>query len=429
MKEVKVFKNILSFKANLSIVILIVIVTLIVGCIPKPSETPPEGNQEGVSPFHLATRITSRVTEKQIEFVNKHFEFVMTPVLSSEMREKVKGPVLFLYRSIQGTWTDFDHFDWSHIDANENMFCHNSSPDNPYPNNRIKTIWNSWLMDGGDLVDKDDPDALNHWVNYYAVTASKQVHEFDYDGLFIDSAGHKLSKGAVRGLMPDDYSDEKWRDDRYKALKFIKSYLPDKIVVFNGLHSGNGAEKSLEFTDGGMWETFIFNPNTGNYFGEKKWEEVINLVERNKDGKKISLVVKKKGITENLKDRLFAMTSYLLVSSENVSFTLVDLNYDKLNSIFYYPEYELNLGLPVGEFEDQRGIYKREFENAVIFVNPGKSKSYTIALDEVYKKVIPSGGGPVSEDGTYSGKIRYETVSGEIKLPPKSGIILLKQND
>jgi len=43
--------------------------------------------------------------------------------------------------------------------------------------------------------------------------------------------------------------------------------------------------------------------------------------------------------------------------------------------------------------------------------------------------VIPSGGGPVGEDGTYSGKIRYETVSGEIRLLPQSGIILLKQND
>ena len=47
-------------------------------------------------------------------------------------------------------------------------------------------------MNGTDLVDKNNSDVLNHWINYYAVTASEQVHGFDYDGLFIDSASHKF---------------------------------------------------------------------------------------------------------------------------------------------------------------------------------------------------------------------------------------------
>ncbi len=90
-------------------------------------------------------------------------------------------------------------------------------------------------MNPNDLVDRDAYDALDHWVNYYALTASEQVNNFDYEGLFIDSAGHRLWSGAVYGMLPEGYNNVNWRKDRSEALKFIKSYLPDKMVIFNGL--------------------------------------------------------------------------------------------------------------------------------------------------------------------------------------------------
>jgi len=88
-------------------------------------------------------------------------------------------------------------------------------------------------MNGSDLVDKNAADATDHWVSYYAVTAADQVHTYHYDGLFIDSAGHLLKASWLKkGVLPWDYSDSAWRDGRYAALSFIKSYFPDKLVVF-----------------------------------------------------------------------------------------------------------------------------------------------------------------------------------------------------
>ena len=73
---------------------------------------------------HLGIRISSMITGNQLSFVNARYEFVLTEYLGDAVRAMVQGPRLFLYRSIQGTWSGFHQFDWSHINACENMFCH-----------------------------------------------------------------------------------------------------------------------------------------------------------------------------------------------------------------------------------------------------------------------------------------------------------------
>jgi hypothetical protein len=384
---------------------------------------------EELKNIYITTKIPVK-TDAQIDFVNSHYDYVMTSALNTELREKIQGPKLLLYRSIQGTWTDFNQFDWAHINANENMFCHNMSQENPHSHNRILTIWSSWLMDGSDIVDKNASDALNHWINYYAVTASEQVYEYNYDGLFVDSAGHNLWTGAVYNLMPDDYSDKNWRDGRYRALEFIKYYFPDKIVVFNGLHSGNGAEHSLELTDGGMWETFAFRPSDSEYFGEEKWRRVIELIERNRENKLITLVSKKEHLTEDIQSRVFIIASYLLISNQNVSINMIDLDYDQNSTIYYFPEYEIYLGSPLNNYSiDNNGIYEKRFEKGIVLVNPGDTESYTYILDRKYEKVVPIGGGKLQENGLCEGFLTYEPVNIEVFLPPISGVILFEKTE
>jgi len=372
----------------------------------------------GERSFTVATRISSNVTKAQVDFVNSHYDYVMTSLLSQEVRDRIQGPQLVLYRSIQGTWTDFHQLDWEHINAHENMFCHHRGA-------RILTIWGSWLMDSNDMVDPGNPDAMNHWINYYAVTAAEQIYQYDYDGLFIDSASHRLGSGAVRGKMPDDYDDERWRQGRASSLEFIKSYLPDKSVIFNGLHCQAGAEKSLAYTDGGMWEVFAFNPSTGAYWGAEKWQDVIELAERNRKEKIIVLVSKKTGLTEDVQARMFIAASYLLVSNENVILSMVDLDYNGPKTILYYPEYDLRLGKAIGSYTvSEQGLFVRQFEEGIVLVNPGESKTLIFVPDGDYKRVVPVGGGVVPPTGVWKGFIAYESVGGEIKIPPMSGMIL-----
>ena len=338
----------------------------------------------------------------QIDFVNEHYDYVMTASLNNEVREKVNGPKLLLYRSIQGAWGD-RHWDWEYVDSNEEMFEHGDGK-------RIKTIWDSWLMKRKGL-----------WVEYYGVTAANQIYDFDYDGLFIDSATHKLWAGSLDN-MPDGYSDEVWKENTYSALDFVKSNLIDKTVVFNGLHEENGAEKSLDVVDGGMWEVFAFRRGE-NYVGEETLKGVLDLVNKNKN-KVIILVSKKKGLTLDVDARMFVLSSYLLVSDDNVVLAMEDLDYNTLN-VFYYPEYEVDLGNPLGDYYVEGDIYLRDFEKGKVLVNLDSENSYFYSLDENYEKVVPVGGGVLKKDGTTDGFLDYGPVVDGVEISPIGGIVLI----
>ena len=373
--------------------------------------------------FRIGTRVTTQLSAGVIQFINEHYAYVMTPILSEEARNAIQGPDLILYRSIQGTWEGFSQFDWEHINATEGMFEHHKGE-------RILTLWNSWLMNADDLVDADAPDAMDHWINYYAVTASEQIYEYGYDGLFIDSASHKLNESAVRGKMPDDYDAEEWYQGRIEGLAFIKSYLPDKSVIFNGLHSKAGAENSLANTDGGMWEVFAFKPQTGEYQGAKLWLEVMELTARNNAEKGIVLVLKEQpGLDNDIQKRVFTVASYLLVSNENVILSMTSLEHIDSPLPLYYPEYSLDFGFPLGDFtySEEEGYAMREFENGLVLVNPYENQTIVYELDAPYLKAIPVGGGEVAADGSWTGSVEYELIpAGRIELPPLSGMLLIE---
>jgi len=373
--------------------------------------------------FHIGVGLKTNISQAQMDFINRNMTYVMTPILNESIRNAITGPQLILYRSIQGTWDGFNHFDWEHIDSNENMFLHHQGE-------RILTLWHSWLMNPNDQVNPDDSDALDHWINYYAITASNQVYAYDYDGLFVDSASHQLRLGAVHGKMPDDYDRETWYQGRAASLAFIKSYLPDKSVVFNGLHSQSGEEDSLTNTDGGMWETFAFHPVSGEYQGESTWQTAIELTSRNSTDKKIVLVVKEQpDLNEDIPKRIFSVASYLLVSNENVVFSMTDKGHIQTKSILYYPEYTLDLGAALSNYEVKDGLYMRKFEKGLVLVNSNENQQITYALDGNYVQVIPVGGGAVPEEGTWQGSLSYESVSGTVTLLPISAMILINPQD
>lgn len=414
---------------NYKYFIISLVVILLAACtfekdMPTVSTTNPEEDMQTSQPsknFSIGTRVNKIMTDTQIEFINQHYDYVMTPFLREDVRRAIQGPQLILYRSVQGTWTGFNQFDWEHINATESMFEHHKGK-------RILTIWDSWLMDPNDMVAADSLDATDHWINYYAVTASEQIYEYGYDGLFIDSASHKLWGGAVNGMIPDDYDEVEWRQGRVASLPFIKSYLPDKQVIFNGLHCRAGAEESLANTDGGMWEVFAFQPETGKYFGVETWFEVIELTARNSIDKTIVLVVKNQpSLKEDIQKRTFVVASYLLVSNGNVVFSMNDLSHADNDSLIFYPEYTLELGEALDHYtiKSNENLIVRQFDKGLVLVNPYEDQIMTYTLKSEYSQVIPVGGGTVSEDGGWEGSLEYVLVSGVISIPPISGMIFV----
>ena len=122
---------------------------------------------------------------------------------------------------------------------------------------------------------------------------------------------------------------------------------------------------------------------------------------------------------------MFIVASYLLVSNENVIFSMADLDHDELRTILYYPEYDLELGEPLGSYTvNEVGLFMRRFAGGLVLVNPGESETLTFVPDGDYERLVPVGGGVVPQDGAWTGSLMYESVGDEVELAPMSGMVL-----
>lgn len=365
--------------------------------------------------------------EKQLAFANEHYDFIniADPSISAN---SLDAPIVSVYQNLL-QYNLRVGYDPEHVYSNENMFAHNSS--SPYENHRIRSSDDSaWLMDRRDLVNDSDPNARNHWVNYLTEVTLNWINAYEtLDGVFIDMANNKINPNNFE-FLPDNFSQDEWTQATQDAIRYIKAKLQDKKVFFNGVGFKDNEELSLEFADGGLWETWAFRGEQGGrYVGENEWKRTLDLVERNKHDKMMALSAKKPGLTSDIKSRVFLLSSYLLMTNGNVILSMVDYDINPGGSMMWYPEYEIDLGNALGDYTVDNGLYRREFEKGFILVNPSEENSYSYILNGTYYKMIPIGGGYYSGDGSWEGHLEWEAVNGTIMLPPISGAVLLNEDE
>jgi len=98
------------------------------------------------------------VTDAQLNYINNHYNYVIIPSLDEDIRAAITYPELLHSRSLQDIRGNEGHFDWTHINSREQMFCHDDSLSHNWQS-RIVTIREMFLMDGGDFVGSADPDS------------------------------------------------------------------------------------------------------------------------------------------------------------------------------------------------------------------------------------------------------------------------------
>ncbi len=103
----------------------------------------------------------------------------------------------------------------------------------------------------------------------------------------------------------------------------------------------------------------------------------------------------------------------------------MELGYDGTNTVFYFPEYNIYIEEPLGNYEEKDGVYLRRFENGLVLVNPS-SEEKSFILKSKYYKIIPIENGIVNKNGFWNGSLEYKEVKEKIELPPESGFVLKK---
>ena len=287
---------------------------------------------------------------------------------------------------------------------------------------RIKNRHYNWYL--VDIQNKDWSEALIDVLS----KGNERYNINTYDGIMFDDT--KLSWANSLTSEPAHHTLLNEYEGYHNVLKNIKKKFPKKEIVFNGYCQwiGNSDENKqikastgisfLDVADGISFETV-----TRNFQGKSYGEE--RILHHLKDFYTASKIEQKKaffvevGDHDDYKKRLFSVASYFLVHNEFSFYNYVAK--DISDPLQLYPEYYLDLGKPDGMFFKENSIYKRNFQNAEVFVNMEK-KFKTLGLFGEGKRIFIEGGGKWETPG----KIILKETNATIEMPPLSAVILMK---
>jgi len=226
---------------------------------------------------------------------------------------------------------------------------------------RIKVDGKYYLMDPGN----------QEWREFWLSRTQESQEQLGWYGVFLDNVEASLSKVYSLGGNPANYPN----DASYQAaiqgfLQYIyTSYfqpqgrpllaniisLPDAATWFD----------YLQYLDGAMDEAWAVDWHTG-YKSFSEWNEELNRAEQTQDNGKYAILISQ-GDQSNTNRQSFAFASYLLISNGKAAFRYT--NYDNYGKTWLYPNYNIDLGSPIGARYQQGNLWKRDFTNGSVTVD------------------------------------------------------------
>ena len=320
--------------------------------------------------------------------------------------------------------------DWSFVNTQTNWFLLN-----PEGQRVHQTEWNWDVMD----LRYTNGQPVSGFPVYWISNCIARIRAAEDDGVFADS------------FTPDAYGfgqsnpSHPWLEDVNLCLSnWVPSLDQFGRAARQALADSNGflflpnlgglvtSWLNLDYGlgHGGMIEGFAFW-GPGSYFEPSDWElqmdRALTLARSNK-----VVICQSYPAAGSAAERMFATASYLLLKG---SATYLNLLSTDAVALEYYPEYTLDLGGARGAFPASAnalwhagwGVFRRDYSNGVVVVNPGVAPVTIANLGASYWRVSASGGGLVNASGSYGGNVSASAVTN-LTLPAFSGAVLLTTN-
>ena len=321
--------------------------------------------------------------------------------------------------------------DWTLVNAQTSWFLLNTT------NARVhQTDWNWDVMD----VRHTNGQPVKGFPAYWISNCLDRIVAAEDDGVFADSFtpdayGFGQCNPSHPWLDSVDLCRSNWVPNLEQFGRSIRQTLEAPTNGFVFLPNLGGLVTSWLDMDyglghGGMIEGFAFwGPD--NYLDPADWrlqiDRALALVRSNK-----IVICQSYPGAGNATERMFAAASFLLVKG---SATYLNLLASDAVALEYYPEYTLDLGgarsaVPASIdslWNASWGVYRRDYTNGIVLVNPGASAVNIANLGGTYWRVVTSGGGAVSTSGSYGGSVTATAVTN-LSLPPVSAAVLLTTN-
>ena len=263
-----------------------------------------------------------------------------------------------------------------------------------------------------------DDDAFR---TYWQSEVLRQLQANDDDGLFLDSLSVPNYLGADRftPTLPDvDAAFETtWATRIANCLAWLQTQPAGDYAIIPNAGAWITTRDPTDYSaaDGIMLEGFALWGDASP-LARDDWKLQMNralgLITQNK------VVIGQTYVT-NVRERLFALGSYLLIKGNRTYFNLeLDLDPE------WWPEYDIPLGAPLagaGTNIDNLAtgtLYRRNFSNGFVIVNPADTgAAVTIPLGGTFYLAQPTGGGAVPTNGIPTGTLTYAAVT-QVTLPP-----------
>lgn len=289
----------------------------------------------------------------------KPYDLVMTAWFTPEETALIRSqnPDVILLAGLSANWV-WDNPDWmtflvtvasygreKPFIIKEEMYLHH--PDG----SRCAFGWASeeWGQEEIYAMDPRSPEWVELITSFYENVLDQPQH----DGIIIDMVTEK-------SWCPEVISDEEWKDATIQIFQRIKKInSSNKTVIVNAGRDFTEIDAYSEFMSGYLMENFM-GSQLKSTFSE-------GLAAANRDLIVIYAVdTDDSGIKDMNKMRLGLTLSLM----NNNAYFAYDFGPRDHGQAWWFPEYDINLGSPLGNYYRHGDAYFRGFENGIVVASP-----------------------------------------------------------
>lgn len=226
------------------------------------------------------------------------------------------------------------------------------------------------------------------WQEFWLERTILSQQTYGWHGVFLDNLEGGLEKHHDYSLAnyPDVGSfQQAW----ISFLQYINAsyFEPQNVPLLANIVSRPSWDiwhTYMPYLDGAMEESWAVDWNNG-YYSPEFWESSLSSIEQTSASGKRSLLVSQ-GARDDLYRQGFAFASYLLISSEEVTFRYTYSATGGYHQVWLYDNYEIQLGQPLGTRYQVEDMWRRDFVNGSVWVNP-RNQTWDIVVGQ---EMIPS---------------------------------------
>jgi hypothetical protein len=305
-------------------------------------------------------------------FIANHFNMVDCSSTDTDAAANVKAlnskiKILGYFDSIMMSKS---YSDWSTVNSHETWFAHSLSGSRiervSYPGQYLmnpNSGWSSYLAQKWKSFLTNNPQ-------YDGIFADDATSDLQFDGYTFKVSYSQFGTGILSNW-------ESWMDQH---IQTIKTSLGSDLLMPNAYKYTDFCQSSTHVH---FWENFIHGRSSAyneNGYGTNGWNYGLLAIDALHDQAELGNIIAVNSGCEGASSHPTEAKRWMLFTYACFAFAVVDVNkayyswqfYNDDSTHGYYPEMDMNLGQPVGDYYHVSGtaqVYARQFSNYYVAAN------------------------------------------------------------